>query len=982
MVESRDGPGPRAPGFGQRLHGIAESREVWAGPCQRRDLLEAVVDANPDAVFVKDRDGRYCFLNRAAARFLGKPAAEIVGRDDGALLAPEEAAEVMAHDRALLGSDRPVSFEETITSAEGQTTVFLVTKGPVPDESGAAIALFGIARDISEVRRAEASAQASAERAQRQRAAVMRLAMDEALGAGDLQDGLRVLTETACTALDVAAVAVWLLSADGQTLQCADRYHAALAEHSSGATRRVADDPAHFSELSQTGRVSVRQSRNDVATAEPAEGERPSTSAVAVHEAAVHLGGGLVGLVSLEDSSRSHGWRADEEAFAATVASLVAQMLLGSRRRQVELALRQSEEKFRALVETTSDWIWETGPDGTYFYASPRVRELLGYEPSEILGRTPFSLMPPEEAERVRAEFECARRERRPIVELRNLNVHRNGQVVVLETSGSPILDAQGALLGFRGIDRDITRRTRAEEALREREAFIQAFLDTSRDWIWAIDLGGVHTYSNPAVRAILGYAASDIVGRFAREFIAPEDRALVETEVARCIRDRCGWSNLVVRWRHQDGSHRFLESNAVPMSDGEGHLIGFRGVDRDITERRRAEAERAELERRLLHAQKLESLGVMAGGIAHDFNNILMAVLGSLDLALLELSPEAPVRAHVELAMESARRAAGLTRQMLAYSGRGRFKATPMDLNQAVRANVDLLRTAIPRNIELIFDLGSDPAVAMADPDQVQQVLMNLITNAAEAVGDGPGTITLCTGERDCDDEYLGGSLQGEMPPAGRYVFVEIADTGAGIDGPTLDRLFDPFFTTKFTGRGLGMSTVLGIVRGHGGAILVDSTVGVGTRIRVLFPAVRALVASGAHPVAAASPGAAQKGRAILVVDDEDAVRHACLGFVSRLGYRALGAADGEEAVRVVAEHSGEIACVLLDWTMPRMDGTRALAEIKRVDPNVKVVMTSGYDEEDGRSKVEWHALDAFLHKPFTLSDLRDTIDRVLSTS
>jgi PAS domain S-box-containing protein len=778
---------------------IAERTRAEVALDENRSLLQAVVEGTSDTVFVKDREGRYRLMNAAGACFLGRAPETVIGHDDTAFLPPAEATVVMEHDRVLLDSGQTTTFEETITSGEGKPAVFLVTKGPIPDQHGNVAGLFGIARDITE-------------------------------------------------------------------------------------------------------------------------------------------------------------------------------------RRQAEAALCESEAKFRSLVEATSDWIWETDATGRYTYASPRVRDLLGYEPGEVLGRTPFSLMPPDEAERVRAAFERAAAQRASIVDLRNLNFHRQGHLVVLETSGVPNFDAQGRLQGYRGIDRDVTARTRAEEALREREAFIQALLDTSRDWIWAIDVDGVHTYSNPAVRSILGYDASEIVGRAASDLVVAEDRERVGVELERCVEQRCGWSNLVVRWRHQDGSHRFLESNSVPILDANGRLIGFRGVDRDITERQRAEAERAELERRLLHAQKLESLGVLAGGIAHDFNNMLMAVLGNLDLSLLELGPESPVRAGIELAIQAAHRATGLTRQMLAYSGRGRFVVARMDLNHAVRENAELLRTAIPRTIGLEFRLAPQPVVVMADPDQVQQVIMNLITNAAEAVGNGPGAITLSTGEEDCDAQYLSRSRQIDTPPPGRFAFVEIADTGCGIDSQTLERLFDPFFTTKFTGRGLGMSAVLGIVRGHQGAILVNTAVGEGTTIRVLFPLSEELaVSSTIRPLSPPEPGVTDESRAILVVDDEEAVRRACLRFVALLGYRGIGAADGEEAVALFAQHAAELACVLLDWTMPKMDGMRAFAEMKRLDPNVRVILASGYDDQDGVLQVAREGLAAFIHKPFTLGDLRNKIAEVL---
>jgi PAS domain S-box-containing protein len=650
-------------------------------------------------------------------------------------------------------------------------------------------------------------------------------------------------------------------------------------------------------------------------------------------------------------------------------------------RQRVGEALRESEAKFRSLVETTSDWIWETSADGTYTYSSPAVRVLLGYEPGDLIGMTPFDFMPADEAERVAAEFFRIRSERRAFFNLENRNLHKDGHIVVLETSGVPRFDRHGNLLGYRGIDRDISERKKAEEALLQKEEFIRALLDTSRDWIWAIDLHGVHTYSNPAIRTILGYDVDEVVGRTSFALMHEEDRHRVEAEVRRAISTRRGWSNLVVRWRHKDGGYRFLESNSVPVLDAGGLVTGFRGVDRDISERTLAEAERMEMERRLLHAQKLESLGVLAGGIAHDFNNLLMAISGNLDLALLDSSSPSGGRPHIEHALQATRRAVDLTRQMLAYSGKASFVIAPMDINNIVRENSNLFRTTISRNVRIDLELTEADSTIEADPGQVQQVIMNLITNASEAIGENAGVIRLCTGVEEFDDAYLNESRLSEKPPAGRYAYVEVSDTGSGMDDETRHRLFDPFFSTKFIGRGLGMSTVLGIVRGHRGAIMVQSAIGQGSTIRVLFPALEAAIRaptpdSVGHPLPSAE-GSLQG--TVLVVDDEEGVRDVCVAFVQRLGLRAMAAADGAEGLALFTRHKDEIGCILLDLTMPQMDGISTFREIRRLRPDVPVLLCSGYDEQEATHHFAGEGLTGFIQKPFGLQDLRNKLEPVL---
>jgi PAS domain S-box-containing protein len=664
-----------------------------------------------------------------------------------------------------------------------------------------------------------------------------------------------------------------------------------------------------------------------------------------------------------------------------SVRFVIASLQDVTERKRAEEALRESEEKFRNLVETTSDWIWETGADGTYTYSSPGVRALLGYEPAEVIDRKPFDFMPPDEAGRVVAEFARISAERRPFFNLENLNLSKDGRRVILETSGVPRLDPQGNLLGYRGIDRDITERKRAEAALREKEEFIRALLDTSRDWIWAIDLRGVHTYSNPAVRIILGYEVDQIIGTPWFSLIHEEDRDRIQSEVSHCIEARRGWSNLVVRWRHKEGGYRLLESNSVPVLDAGGEVTGFRGVDRDITERTQAEVERLAMERRLLHAQKLESLGILAGGVAHDFNNLLMAVIGNLDLGLLDLSPTSATRPYIERALQASRRAADLTRQMLAYSGKGRFVITHMDLSGLVRENMNLFRTAISRGISMKLCLTRESATIEADAGQVQQVIMNLITNASEAIGEKVGVITLTTGVEAFDAAYLSKSRLNEKPPAGRFAYVEASDTGCGMDEETNQRLFDPFFTTKFTGRGLGMATVLGIVKGHKGAIMVESAVGQGSTIRVLFPAAETLgAAMDSHFVGfPGQMGTKTALRTVLVVDDEQDVREVCAAFLQALGFQPIIAEDGDEGVRRFERHADEIDCVLLDLTMPRMHGISAFREMKRLRPDIPVILCSGYDEQEATLHFTNEGLAGFLQKPYTLEDLKNTIAPVL---
>jgi len=300
-------------------------------------------------------------------------------------------------------------------------------------------------------------------------------------------------------------------------------------------------------------------------------------------------------------------------------------------RKQAEAEIRESQQRFQGLVESLSDWIWEVDQSGIYTYVSPKIRDLLGYEPAEVLGKTPFDLMPSEEAERVKGIFESQLAGQQSIIALENMCFHKDGRLVVFETSGVPFFDAEGQFMGYRGVDRDITARKQAEDELREKQETINAIIETSQDWIWAIDRHGVHTYSNPAIEKILGYRTEEIVGSVSLNLIHEDDKKMVESILQDCEEKRCGWNNLLLRWRHENGTYRYLESNAVPILNAKGDLIGFQGVDRDITERKQAEEALRQSEERMKSIFRVApvGIGVVANRIIMDVNTRMCEMTG-----------------------------------------------------------------------------------------------------------------------------------------------------------------------------------------------------------------------------------------------------------------------------------------------------------------------------------------------------------------
>ena len=399
-----------------------------------------------------------------------------------------------------------------------------------------------------------------------------------------------------------------------------------------------------------------------------------------------------------------------------------------------------------------------------------------------------------------------------------------------------------------------------------------------------------------------------------------------------------------------------------------------------EIRERRRAEEERRRMEVQILHARKFESLGVLAGGIAHDFNNLLVSILGNADLALKDLGEVHPAFEPIEAVVTAGRRAAVLCDQMLAYAGKRRLVKERLDLSEWVREMASLLEISISAKVDLKLRPADVPAFIEADPSQLRQIVVNLVGNASEALGEGGGEIVLSTGVDALTAEDLPTYLGQDLEP-GRFVFLQVRDTGSGMDQETQEKIFDPFFTTKFPGRGLGLAATLGLVRGHGGALRVESDPGRGTTIRVLLPG-----AEEERPTVREAPlrGAERTANAILVVDDEEMVRLMAQTVLQRAGFEVFAAADGHEALDIFFRQGDQVAAVLLDMTMPNLAGDATFLELQRLCPGLPVILTSGYteqaaNEQIGGEQIKGEGPAGFIQKPYRPKDLVALVKRAI---
>ncbi|HEY1340558.1 MAG TPA: response regulator, partial [Bryobacteraceae bacterium] len=499
--------------------------------------------------------------------------------------------------------------------------------------------------------------------------------------------------------------------------------------------------------------------------------------------------------------------------------------------------------------------------------------------------------------------------------------------------------------------------RRRAVEAERaELAGSLELLLESTGDGVFGADREGKCTFINRAALEMLGYSREELLGQDLHARIHATRRDGSAHSAADCPIRRVLETGVPERlsgdqFFRSDGSS-FPADCAVHPVIREGRVDGVVATFNDISERRRNEEH-------LLQSAKLESLGVLAGGIAHDFNNILTGVLGNASLVLETLEPSDMNHGLLEEVVNATERAADLTRQILAFAGKGQFVIEPVDLSRAIEDLKGLLETSLPKPAKLRFELTRDLPPVDADLRQVQQVIFNLVINAGEAIGERPGTVLVETGVRDLPEGAPEAPPFGKLPP-GHYVYVAVKDTGSGIDAATRARIFDPFFTTKFMGRGLGLPAAMGIARSHRGAIHVESEPGRGSRFEVLLPS----NASG-RPA----------GGAILVVDDEEIVRRTTRSVLERKGYRVLTAENGQQAVDVFREHADDVALILLDLTMPVMDGAEAVRYLRTIRHDVPILVSSGYNESDVARRFTGNRVTGFVRKPYRAGALLEKI-------
>lgn len=839
-------------------HYLVVSRDVSAQTRERDRLRQAgrefrlFVESALEGVIAVDEKFMVSYVNPSLAAMLGTTPKLLVGIPWLTLIHPDWRDRQEAHFEARRQgvSER---YETCMLRRDGQVMQVLISATPIIDSRGRFKGAFASVVDLTYRSKQEREQKDRLSRLALHQKTILGLAHSLVSTPADPIPGLQRIAEEGSRALGTAGARVWMTTGRDE---CTAIYPVVC----SGASCRFTPlpvlspgaYPSFFRALSGSRVIDASDACRDERTSELLSGYLEPCGISSLLAAPVIIEGRTVGVLFVEHMGEPRNWFDDEAAFAGELADQAAQLIVVSERRKTEAALRESEERYRTISESISDFAFSLslGEDGV-----------------------------------LRREW---------------------------------VTDSYNAITGFSPGERDA--------------------------------MGGLFSVVHPAD---LRHASEKVSAMIATG--SPDE--------------------FEFRILSKSGSTLWLRVTARPVRDSSsGRIVRVIGAGKDVTRERAGAEERRKLEQRMLQAQKLESLAVLAGGIAHDFNNLLVAILGNADIALDELSDLSPARPLVEEIVRASRRAADLCNQMLAYSGKGRLQMKIMDISALVTEMAHILEVSISRKTAIRYNCGKGLPPVLADPVQIQQVVMNLILNASDAIGDTQGQISISTGCMSCDGEYLHSVHLDDELAEGEYVFIEVSDTGCGMDEETKSRIFDPFFTTKFTGRGLGLAAVLGIVRGHKGAVKVYSEPGRGSTFKVLLPSARGC------PRTAPSSSPADRHRGgggiILLVDDDQAVLSVGRAMLEKLGYEVVTAADGAGAIEAVRGPSGAtLKAVILDMTMPGMDGDEVFREIRSARAGLPVIVSSGYNEQEMSARFSGRDVAAFLQKPYRMQALSECL-------
>ena len=676
----------------------------------------------------------------------------------------------------------------------------------------------------------------------------------------------------------------------------------------------------------------------------------------------IKYGDAVIGFLGLDSVRAAKVWSEDVINLLQITAEILANAI--ERQRSAE-ALEKSEEKYRTILETMEDGYWETDLAGHLTFVNPAMKRISERPAHEMIGGHSLADSDDETGKRMTKIFAQIHQTGKP-VRLTDFSITTpNGKRKDIEISASLMIDDEGNPMGFKGISRDVTVRKKAQQALRESEERYRAVLQANPDPVSVANLKGEILYLNPSFETVFGWTLREYEGKRLMGFIPEDKQAEVVEMMGRVVGGEVYYGLESLRIS-VSGERIPVSVSGAAFQDVNGKPVGGITTYRDIREKKRMEAQ-------LFNAQKFESIGTLAGGIAHDFNNLLMGIQGNVSLALYDLPPDHPhydIFVNIEKNIKSGAR---LTSQLLGYARKGRYEVKPLDLNRLAGDICDTFaRTRKAIVITRKFSDGLSPVEA--DEGQVEQVLLNLLVNSSQAMPKG-GRIDIETENATHDDiDNIGFAVK-----PGKYVCIRISDTGAGMNEETVKHIFEPFFTTKEMGRGtgLGLASSYGIIKGHGGYVTVHSSPGQGASFSVYLPVTVKNVVEKAPNVEAAVKGI----ETILFVDDEEIVLDVGTRIIEKLGYKVIPCASAKEAVSLYRKNRSDIQMVILDIIMPEMSGDEVFDKLKEINPDVKVLLSSGYSIDGQARGILDKGCDGFIQKPFSIGELSEKIRKIMDT-
>ncbi len=896
---------------------ISERRRVEQGIRETEERLRALINAMPDFVCFKDGAGRWLEMNNSGLEVFHLEGLPYQGKGEAELaelqpLFREAFSSCQQSDEATWQKGSISRMEELLPDPSGEPRRFDVFKIPLFEADGSRKGLVALGRDIS-----KEQATAAALRKQEEQYRTLFFTMAQGVVYQDAEGHVVSANSAAEKILGLSPDQMMGRTSTDPRWGC------------------IHEDGTPFPGEEHPTMVALR-------TGQPVEG---------VVMGVFHPQEGrhrwiVVSAIPEFSAGEERPWRV-----FATLTDI-------SELKSAQDDLKRTAQRLHGVLNNSQAVIFQLDPEGRFMLSEGRGLALLGLQPGQVIGLSALEMYRESPSTLAALKKALAGEACRAYLEVRGL---------IFDTRLSPVLGEGGLVESVIGVSTDVTDRERARRSLQESEQKFRDLLDKLGEGFGLVDANETFTFANPAAEQIFGVGEGQLVGRNLREFVDPEDLQRIPGRTRHRMSGQKETYELSI-WR-PNRERRQILVNVTPIVDAKGNYLGANGLIQDVTERRLAEGS-------LRQAQKLESLGVLAGGIAHDFNNLLTAILGNLNLAQMRLPADSEALPLLENVEKTVLRAADLSKQMLAYSGKGRFVVEHHDLNALVKEMTHLMQVSISKKTTLDLRLHPEALPIEADGTQVHQVVMNLVTNAADAIGEAEGLISVTTLIQEVKAGAFPAANPGQTLVPGPYAVLEVRDSGCGMGPEVIERIFDPFFSTKAAGRGLGLSAMLGILRGHKAGLQIHSQPDKGSTFRILLP----MGAEEPERVSSSETVSNQPftGEA-LVVDDEPMVLEFAAKALTALGFKTTEARDGMEAVNIFTQSPNRFDLVLLDLTMPRMDGREALRAFRLLRPDLPVILSSGYSDQEFIQNLAAEPGLAFLQKPYLLARLRQTVQTLL---